>query len=62
MADILLPVQCPATLTNMSALKQKHKDQPGVEFTVKKQQKSQSGQAIKQTQTEMSKAYTDFHC
>lgn len=26
----------------------------------KKQQKSQSGQAIKQTQTEMSKAYTDF--
>ena len=40
------PVQCPATLTNISELKQKHKDQPGVEFTVKNSKRAKVGRQL----------------
>lgn len=43
MGDILPPVQCPATLTNISTLEQKHKDQPGIEFTVKNSERAKVG-------------------
>lgn len=59
MGDILPPIQCPATLTNISELKQKHKDQPGAEFTVKNSKRAKVGRQLNKHK-QMSKAYTDF--